>query len=269
MPRKGPQTPNGAADIARRFGVTIKTLRLYEELGLIAPARTGVGWRQYDRADIEKLHMVLAFRQLGLPLARIVELAKGRAPDLALTLEVQAQALRAQMARAEESLALVALAKGALNAGRPVALEDLARLIRQAAEGRLHWTPDLEALAERMFTSDQRRRLAATSSPEDRLRQEAGWGAVYEDLARLSRDASPEDPAAQALADRAIALIVTLTGDDPGTWEATRRFWEAGVSDPDLRSQFPITAAQWAFLSAAISARLRARAKTDSGRDAG
>jgi DNA-binding transcriptional MerR regulator len=261
MPRTAPQTPNGAADIARRFGVTIKTLRLYEELGLIAPARTRVGWRQYDRADIEKLHMVLAFRQLGLPLAKIVQLAKGRAPDLALTLEVQAQALRAQMARAEESLALVALAKTALKEGRPVALGDLARLIRQAAEGRLHWTPELEALAGRVFTEDQRRRMVTTLAPEERLQREAAWGAIYEELGPLTREGQPDSPAAQDLAERAIVLIAAQTRNDPGTWEASRRFWETGLRDPDLRRQFPITPAQWDFLSAAITARLQARAE--------
>ena len=259
MPRSGPQTPNGAADIARRFGVTIKTLRLYEDLGLIAPARTGAGWRQYDRADIEKLHMVLAFRQLGLPLAKIVALAKGHAPDLAFTLEVQEKALRAQAARIEDSLALVALARASLEQGRAVALEDLARLVRQAAEGWVRWTPELEALAARMLTQDQRRRLADVS-PEERMRRDAAWVEIYAELAVLAREGRPDTPAAQALADRAIALISAQSQGDMATWEATRRFWEAGVNDPALKGQLPMTSDQWAFFSAAISARLRGSA---------
>ena len=40
----------GIGDVARRTGVTERTLRYYEELGLLAPARDGGGRRQYDGA---------------------------------------------------------------------------------------------------------------------------------------------------------------------------------------------------------------------------
>ena len=90
--------------------------------------------------------------------------------------------------------------------------------------------------------------------------REAAWGEIYADLAGLAREGRPESPAAQAMAGRAIELIKAQSQGDLATWEATRRFWEAGVNDPALKGQLPMTAAQWAFFSAAIGARLEADA---------
>jgi DNA-binding transcriptional MerR regulator len=88
LPRARPkaQVPDGAADIARRFGITIKALRLYEDLGLLAPHRTQNGWRTYNHADCERLHRIVSLRQLGLPLAAIGELLRTDAQGLAETL---------------------------------------------------------------------------------------------------------------------------------------------------------------------------------------
>lgn len=54
-------------------GLSSKALRLYAELGLLAPARTdpGSGYRRYDRSQIPFGRMIARLRALGLPLARI------------------------------------------------------------------------------------------------------------------------------------------------------------------------------------------------------
>lgn len=71
--------PEGAAAIARRFGVTVKTLRVYEEAGLIRPVRNGHGWRTYGQAECERLHLVLLLRRFGLTIARIAYAHEGGA----------------------------------------------------------------------------------------------------------------------------------------------------------------------------------------------
>ncbi len=53
-------------ELARRVGVTVRTLRYYDEIGLLCPrARTECGYRLYGREEIVRLQQILSFRALG------------------------------------------------------------------------------------------------------------------------------------------------------------------------------------------------------------
>ena len=58
------------AQIAEEFGVTHRTVRHYEELGLITPERRGTT-RVYHRRDRTRLNLILRGKRLGFPLEEI------------------------------------------------------------------------------------------------------------------------------------------------------------------------------------------------------
>ena len=60
-------------EFARRSRLSIKALRLYDELGVLVPARVDrvSGYRYYDEAQLEQARLVAMLRQLDLPLAAI------------------------------------------------------------------------------------------------------------------------------------------------------------------------------------------------------
>ncbi len=58
-------------DVARRTGVTERTLRYYEELGLLSPARDAGGRRRYDGDTLDRLYRVRLLRELGTPVADV------------------------------------------------------------------------------------------------------------------------------------------------------------------------------------------------------
>jgi DNA-binding transcriptional MerR regulator len=58
------------AGVAEEFGVTHRTVRHYEELGLISPERRGTA-RVYHRRDRTRLGLILRGRRLGFPLEEI------------------------------------------------------------------------------------------------------------------------------------------------------------------------------------------------------
>ncbi len=66
-------------DFARLAGTNLRTLRYYEELGLLQPAtRSEGGFRYYRPTDLNRLEMIKNLQELGLPLERIGDLMDTR-----------------------------------------------------------------------------------------------------------------------------------------------------------------------------------------------
>jgi MerR family transcriptional regulator, thiopeptide resistance regulator len=65
-------------EVARIAGVTVRTLHHYDAIGLLSPGgRSASGYRLYDEADLDRLHAVLAYRELGFGLDEIASLLAG------------------------------------------------------------------------------------------------------------------------------------------------------------------------------------------------
>lgn len=60
-------------EFARRSRLSPKALRLYDELGLLVPARVddSSGYRFYDAGQLEQARLIAALRQMEMPLAEI------------------------------------------------------------------------------------------------------------------------------------------------------------------------------------------------------
>lgn len=100
------------SDLAREFGVTLRTLRFYEDRGLLSPRREGTA-RIYSARDRARLSVILKGKQLGFTLAEIQEMlaadgGKGAtAVDLKLSLDKvdeQIAHLESQKAEIEEAI---------------------------------------------------------------------------------------------------------------------------------------------------------------------
>jgi DNA-binding transcriptional MerR regulator len=71
------EAPLKIGDVARRAGTTTRTIRYYEEIGLLAPAadRPAGGHRAYGEADVERLREILRLKDLlGVSLDQLREL---------------------------------------------------------------------------------------------------------------------------------------------------------------------------------------------------
>lgn len=106
-------------EVAERVGLSLRTIRYYEEIGLVEPSgRTEGGFRLYTDADVERLRLIRALKPVGMSLETLGELLR-RADDLAA---------------AEESARPGAEAR--LEAVRTVALDRCDHLEERIAEAR-------------------------------------------------------------------------------------------------------------------------------------
>ncbi|MFB7606799.1 MerR family transcriptional regulator [Streptomyces gardneri] len=112
-PDDGERAPIGIGALAERFGLATHVLRHWEAMGLLAPARDAVGHRRYGAADITRVAVVLRAKEAGLSLETIRTLvATSDTAKRRDTLREEAEALRARIAAAQASLALVECALG-------------------------------------------------------------------------------------------------------------------------------------------------------------
>ena len=96
------------SDVARLTGVTIRTLRYYDEIGLLRPgAVTEAGYRVYGDADLETLQQILFFRELDFPLEDIRRIMKNPAYDKETALRKQRELLLQKRDRLDSLIELL------------------------------------------------------------------------------------------------------------------------------------------------------------------
>ncbi|PUA37589.1 MerR family transcriptional regulator [Paenibacillus elgii] len=65
-------------DIANLTGLTVRTLRFYDQIGLFSPSEhTESGHRLYNESDLSRLHQILSLKELGLSLEEIKSVLTG------------------------------------------------------------------------------------------------------------------------------------------------------------------------------------------------
>jgi len=246
-------------ETARRFGVSIKALRLYEQRGLLTPLRSKAGWRTYGPDQIARLHQILALKRLGFSLVRIGELLAG--PDmLKPVLALQEQQLARDCQRLSRALVLVRAAQAKLRSGQALSIDDLATLTKETSmTSKLtrdtFFHPALVPHQHKYFRPEE---IAALSSRED-FDQERDIALMFEliaDLKQLTAAGDPGSPAALDLGRRWKAQNDSFTGGDPDIALRMRKMVQDALADPVTAPQLPFLAEHIAFLGA-IMAKLK------------
>ena len=95
-------------DVSEITGVSIRTLRYYDEIGLLKPTKlTDSGYRLYDNRALEKLQQIMFFRELEIPLAEIKEIMGNPDFDKKQVLAVQKSLLESKRNRLNGIIELI------------------------------------------------------------------------------------------------------------------------------------------------------------------
>jgi len=94
------ERPLTVGQLARATGVPAKTIRYYEQVGVLpVPRRSGAGYRQYSRHDVHRLLFIRRARALGLSLAKLKELTAELDSGECLSMRPRLHALVAEQLR--------------------------------------------------------------------------------------------------------------------------------------------------------------------------
>ncbi len=104
-------------ELAARAGITSRTLRHYDSIGLLAPSRVGAnGYRYYDSGAVARLQRILLMRRLGMGLPAIAEVLAEEV-DACDGLRAHIAALEKERDRIEQQIRSVRHTLEALEAG--------------------------------------------------------------------------------------------------------------------------------------------------------
>jgi DNA-binding transcriptional MerR regulator len=199
--------------IARLAGTTSRTLRHYDELGLVPPSRVGDnGYRYYDQQALVRLQRVLLLRELGLGLPEIGAVL-ARAVDEQSALTTHLSLLRQEQDRLARQVAAVERTMNALRGGETLMAETM-------LDGFDH-TQYKQEVEERWGKDAYARSDAWWRGMSEAERQD--WKVRAEELGRdwiaaaTAADITPDSAVAQDLARRHVQWLRSI----PGTPTAT------------------------------------------------
>ncbi|MBU3061696.1 MerR family transcriptional regulator [Nocardia sp. NEAU-G5] len=161
------------AEVARMSGVTARTLRHYDQVGLLEPAWVGANsYRYYEEEQLLRLQQILVLRELGLSLAEIAESVDSE-PDTLAALRRHHVRLLTERNRLDRMANTVARTIAELEGKTEMAVK--INRPENLFEGFDHSQYDDEARERWPEEFEQSQRNAANITPEDveRMQREA------------------------------------------------------------------------------------------------
>jgi DNA-binding transcriptional MerR regulator len=199
---------NTVGAVAALTGVSVRTLHHYDHIGLVVPSvRTSAGYRGYTDSDVERLHMVLVYRSVGMPLDQIRALLDEPGADIGEHLRRQHALLVDQADRLQHKIKAVEELMNAHRQGIQLTAEEQIEIFgttafsdEYAAEAEQRWA-DTDAWKQ----SQQR---VSQFSKQDWIAMKAEGDALLDALAKAKRvGVQPASAQANDLAARHRASI--------------------------------------------------------------
>src|SRR3954447_5262578 len=200
-------------ELARRAGLTVRTLHHYDAIGLLSPAeRSEGGHRVYGEADVRRLYRIVSLRSLGFPLDAIGAVLDRDGVDPRAAVADHLHRLEDQI---ERDRALQRTLNSLLDR---LQTDDFLTTIEEMTMHQRYYTP------EQLDQLEQRRRALG----EDGIRDvEREWGEIFATpRAEMEAGTAPADPKLRPIAARGRELLALFTGGDAGIKQSLNDMWQ-------------------------------------------
>lgn len=232
--------------VAKRFGLTVRTLRYYDGIGLLSPGiRELNGRRYYTEDDLLKLEKVMLLKSLALPLDEIGALQEQL--SLQDILIAHHNRLREQRAGLQRSMDNTASLINMLDLEGAVPWERLSELAGRPPETPAKW---------RDYFRDRDKEFLEQSLPA--LEQDDEHTQQYVSLLRrmewcVSHSIAPASKEGGEIAAELLALSDRTFGGDE---HLAARFWEVRKLPADETGLYPVPDEVLSFVEKAVEAYL-------------
>lgn len=183
--------------------VSIRTLRYYDEIGLLLPTyKNNAGHRFYSDKDVSKLHYILMLKDLGFPLENIQQFLSNRKFDLASALGIRKKMIQAE----QENLLKM---ENSINTLLTI-IETEETTDRESVFAVFSSFPEDKSLIRELwvkyFSEEEQQILNSFESRGYHSEAERLWDVLTQDV-RANLNEDPKSPVAQELAKRWMDLV--------------------------------------------------------------
>lgn len=225
-------------ELARRTGLTVRTLHHYDSIGLLRPsARSDSGYRLYTQADVTRLHGIQVLRRIGLPLEEIGTMLAADGSSLQVIVSRQMHALEREIAQAQALHERLALVQAKYASGTEPELSD--------------WLDTLQLMStcDKYFSPAEVKLIFANWG-----RVEARWVVLVEEVhALMATGLPPTAPEVQRYAQRWMSLMHTWMG---GNFDLMERWGKMYLAEPGAHSRVRPGLAMIQYIEQAVQLRL-------------
>ncbi|MDR3388564.1 MAG: MerR family transcriptional regulator [Rudaea sp.] len=230
------------SQIAKRTGITVRTLHHYEAKGLLTPAqRSDAGYRLYGASELKRLQHIVSLKALGFPLTEVRACLDADAPSLTQALTSQIDRLRETVVRQQDILLRLEQVAQRAAQGESIDAETLLASI------------EATTVMEKYFTTEQmqsiKRRGEALGSGRIHAVEQAWPDVIAGMQAALQLNKDPASAEVQVLARRWRSLVREFTGGDRAIQGSLNTMYK---QEPAVQAKTGIDPALMAYACAAM-----------------
>ena len=206
-------------ELAKRTGLTVRTLHHYDEVGLLKPtSHSHAGYRLYMAADVARLQQVLSLRQLGFSLEEIRDCLDRTEFSPLEVVRLHLARLREQMELQRELCKRLEAVAAHFQTAEKVSTDEFLQIIEAITMTEKYFTPEQQSII------NQRREEAGDEFL--RKRQE-DWAELIAAI-RTEMEARTDVRSAKVrkLAQRWQDMVEETTAGDPGIKQALGKLWD-------------------------------------------
>ncbi|WP_081728119.1 MerR family transcriptional regulator [Halalkalibacter hemicellulosilyticus] len=231
-------------EIASLTGLTIRTLRYYDQIDLFTPSRyTDSGHRLYTKSDLSKLHQILALKQIGLSLDEIKSVITNKERGFATNIiETQITRIKKDIQVQQNLLCELESALKTIHSKKIMSVEELTKLLGA-----------MKMYQEKYFTKEQLDRMKNyyDQSEEDTLKEaELEFRMLLEKIHLQKENGTPPNSSkVQALAKKWSDIVYSFTGHDQNLKKQMEKFH---AENPNNGLQFGMDAELYQYIQEAL-----------------
>ncbi|MHA6531658.1 MerR family transcriptional regulator [Paenibacillus sp. BAC0078] len=159
-------------DLAKLTGLTVRTLRFYDQIGLFSPSgQTDSGHRLYNESDLSRLQQIVSLKEMGLSLDEVKSVLAGEQISPLEIVGLQIDRIKEQIKLQQKLLEQLQHVSKLMQWKAPLTVEDFTRLLQAmkksheklVIERRMSWEHRLDLLGDFLAEDNER-----TNSKEDK-----------------------------------------------------------------------------------------------------